>query len=189
MSHSDEEGIAAIKAAIDSGCNYINAGEFYGPPEKNSLRLVRLFIERYPEYASKMVLNVKGGMNLQTMQPAGSKEDIAKSIENCLEQLGPKIKIDHFEPARRDFNVDFEKDTLATITQFVEQGKIGGLALSELNANTARQAAKSFNVRALEIEFSLFHLDPLHKGVLKTCAELNIPVIAYCKSDPPFLHA
>lgn len=181
VTYPDDEGIAALKTAVDSGCSYINAGEFYGPPEKNSLRLVRLFLERYPDYADKIVLNVKGAFSLQTFKGTGSKEDTAKSIENCLQQLGPNVKIDQFEPARRDLDIDFEKDTLATIHEYVKEGKIGGLALSELNAETVRQVAKSFEVGAMELEFSLFHIDPLHNGLLKACAELNIPVLAYCK--------
>ncbi|CAH0017146.1 unnamed protein product [Clonostachys rhizophaga] len=173
----DEKAIAAIKTAIDSGCNYLNGGEFYGPPNANSLALLRKYFEKYPEDAKKVVLNVKGAMSPQRT-PDASKEGIIRSIDNCLNTLGPVGRIDQFEPARKDKNVPFE-ETLETIDGYVKSGKIGGISVSELGAETLRKAASQFNITSLEIELSLFRTEPITNGLLAACAELNIPVLAY----------
>ncbi|MCJ1282146.1 hypothetical protein MMC26_001469 [Xylographa opegraphella] len=93
--------------------------------------------------------------------------------------LGGTAKIDMFEFGRRDPNTPLET-TLATLDELVQEGKIGGVALSEVNAETIRAAAKITNIVAVEIEISLFCTDPLTNGITKACAELNIPIIAYC---------
>jgi pyridoxine 4-dehydrogenase len=177
---SEEESFAAIKAALESGCNYFNGGIFYGTPEHNSLTLLQKYFQKYPEDADKVVLNIKGGVG-SDRRPLGSKEYIASSIENAVKLLGPVGRIDQFEPARKDLNHDYETETLSTIESFVKSGKIGGIACSEINVDTLRSAAKSFNITSLEIEVSLFSIEPLNNGLLQACGELNIPVLAYCK--------
>ena len=90
---------------------------------------------------------------------------------------GPKGKIDMFECARRDPNVPLA-DTLLTLSELVDEGKIGGVALSEVSAATIREAANMTKIVAVEVELSLFSRDPLTNGIIKACAELDIPIIA-----------
>lgn len=185
---TDEAAFAVIKAAIESGCNYLNGGEFYGTPERNSLTLLRSYFEKYPEDASKVVINIKGGLGAH-MVADGSKEGISRSIDNVLRMLGPVGRIDQFEAARKDTKVDYEKDTLGTIQEYIDAGKIGGISCSEVNATTLRNAVKAgYKIGALETELSLFTLDPLENGLLEACGELGITVLAYCESLSPFFH-
>jgi pyridoxine 4-dehydrogenase len=179
MGLTDEQGIEAIRAAISCGANYLDGGQFYGPPTRNSLTLLNKYFEKYPEDVGKIVLNIKGGMG-PDMAPAGDTESIRRSIETCLQALGPVGRIDQFEAARKDPNVPYE-ETLAAIQSYVDAGKIGGIACSELGADTLRKAAEKFKITALEIEVSLFRTEPLTNGLLATCAEFDIPVLAYCK--------
>ncbi|KAF5665777.1 putative pyridoxine 4-dehydrogenase [Fusarium heterosporum] len=176
----DETTFAAIRTALDVGCNWLNGGEFYGPPDANSLALIRRYLEKYPEDADRIVLTIKGGLGPNWI-PIGTKENIRQSIDNCIETLGPVGRIASFEAARRDPDVDYEEDTLATINEYVKEGKIDGISCSELNADTLRSAAKKFKITALEIELSLFTTDPLTNGLLEACGELDIAVLAYCE--------
>lgn len=176
----DDDAFTAIKAALDAGCNYFNGGEFYGTPDNNSLTLLSRYFAKYPEDAEKVVLNVKGALE-PDRTPSGSKDATQQSIDNVIRMLGPVGRIDQFQAARKDPTVDYEKDTLSTIEKNVRDGKVGGISCSEINAKTLRSAAKSFNITALEIELSLFTTEPLTNGVLEACAELDIPVLAYCK--------
>lgn len=176
---SEEDIFAALKAALDSGCNYWDGGEFYGTPEHNSLTILNKYFEKYPEDADKVVLNVKGGVNPKDRSADGSKEGITASIENCLRMLGPRGHIDQFEAARKDLKHDYESVTLSTIDGFVKAGKVGSIACSEINANTLRSAAKKFDIKAVELDLSLFNLDTLNNGLLETAGELGIPVLAY----------
>lgn len=107
-----------------------------------------------------------------------SPEYTRQSIENCLKLIGDKGKIDMWEIARRDTQEDYVK-SLRVIDEYVKQGKIGGVSLSEVNANSIRQATKVVKVVGVEIELSLFQTDPLHNGVCAACAEFDIPIFAY----------
>jgi pyridoxine 4-dehydrogenase len=165
-----------MRAALEGGSNLWNGGEIYGPPERNSLVLLNKYYAKYPEDASKVVLNIKGGMGAN-MLPDGSPEGVRRSVENSLKQLGSTGKIDMFECARKDPNTPIEV-TMQALEELVKEGKIGGIALSEVNANTIRQAAKVAKITAVEVEFSLFSTDVLTNGVAKACAELKIPILA-----------
>ena len=60
----------------------------------------------------------------------------------------------------------------------MKEDKIGGVALSEVNGDTIRAAAKITRIVAVEVEISLFSTERLPNGVARACAELNIPTIA-----------
>ncbi|KAH7170600.1 NADP-dependent oxidoreductase domain-containing protein [Dactylonectria macrodidyma] len=174
----DDQAFAAIRAALDAGCNYFNGGEFYGPPDKNSPALLRRYLERHPEDASRIVVNIKGALG-RDYQPRGDKQGVRESIDACLQTIGPNATIHQFEAARKDPKADYVEETLATIDEYVRAGKIGGISCSEINANTLREAAAKFAVTAVEVELSLFYNEPMSNGLLEACAELNIPVLAY----------
>ena len=165
-----------MRASLEAGCNLWNGGEFYGPPERNSLVLLNRYYAKYPEDASKVVLNIKGGIG-SNFAPDGSPDGIRRSVENCVKQLGSTGKIDMFECARKDPNTPIEV-TMQALGELVKEGKIGGIALSEVNANTIRQAAKVTKIAAVEIEMSLFSTEALTNGVAEACAELKIPILA-----------
>jgi len=173
---SEEQAFVAMRAALASGCNFWNAGEFYGTPEYNSLHLLEKYFTKYPEDASKVVLSIKGGLN--KMHPDGSPENLKKSINNCHKLLGGKKSIDIFEMARVDKNTPLEI-TLKALEEHVKSGSIGGIALSEVSAATIKKAASITTIVAVEVELSLWSTDILSNGVAAACAEHNIPIIAY----------
>jgi hypothetical protein len=49
-----------MKASLAAGCNFWNAGEFYGTESYNSLHLLNRYFTKYPEDADKVVLSIKG---------------------------------------------------------------------------------------------------------------------------------
>lgn len=172
----EEQAFKAMKAALASGCNLWNAGEFYGTKEYNSLHLMERYFAKYPEDAAKVVLSIKGG--LKDMHPDGSPENIKASVENCLKVLKGRKSIDIFEMARVDKKVPLEI-TLKALEEYVKEGKIGGIGLSEAGAATIRKAAGITRIVALETELSLFTTDIFSNGIAAACAEHNIPIIAY----------
>ncbi|RYP10916.1 hypothetical protein DL764_000352 [Monosporascus ibericus] len=153
------------------------AGMHYGTPEANSLHLLKYYFEQYPEDASKVVLSIKGAFGPRT-GPDGSPEGIRASVEEALGVLGGTKTIDIFECARVDPKVPIET-SIGTLAELVKEGKIGGIGLSEVGANTIRKAAAVHPIAGVEVEMSLFTPDPLHNGVADTCHELGIPIIAY----------
>ncbi|KAK5657114.1 hypothetical protein OQA88_3642 [Cercophora sp. LCS_1] len=173
-----EEAFKAMRAALAEGKNFWNAGEFYGPPDNNSLTLLEAYFAKYPEDADKVVLSVKGAINPTTHKPDGSPEEIRRSIDTCLAQLKGRKKIDIFECARRDPTVPMAT-TFAAIQEYVDKGLVGGIALSEVAAPTIHEAVKLTKVVAIELEVSLWCTDIFNNGVAAACAEHNIPIVAY----------
>lgn len=115
-----------MKAALNSGCNLWNGGEFYGKPEANSLQLLNRYFTKYPEDAEKVVISIKGGLVPGQMKTDGSEKNVRRSIEECLKVLDGKKFLDIFEMARQDTSTPLE-ETINTMAQYVKEGKIGGI--------------------------------------------------------------
>ena len=174
-----------MKAALSTGANFWNGGEFYGTPDHNSLHLLNRYFTKYPEDADKVVLSIKGGIG-PDMRPDGREENVRRSVDNCLKLLGGKKTLDIFECARVDPNTPIET-TIAVLAACVREGKIKGISLSEVKAETIRRAHKVHPICAVEEEFSLWSTDILSNGVAATCAELDIPIVAYSPLGRGFL--
>ncbi|KGO78105.1 Aldo/keto reductase [Penicillium italicum] len=175
---SAEVCFETLNTALELGANFWNAGELYGTPEYNSLHLLNKYFTKYPENADKVVLSIKGGLKKGELAPDGSEENIRRSVDECLRLLDGKKKLDIFECARQDSAFPVE-ETVKVLAEYVKEGKIGGIGLSEVDAETIRRAHKVHPIAAVEVEMSLWSTDILHNEVAKTCAELDIPVIAY----------
>ncbi|KAL4864094.1 hypothetical protein BDV12DRAFT_176698 [Aspergillus spectabilis] len=173
-----EQAFETMRTALKNGCNLFNGGEFYGPRTYNSLVLLERYLEKYPEDADKIVVNIKGGINPQTHKPDGSVEGTRRTLDDSIAQLKGRKKINQFEFARRDQNVPME-ETLAVMNEYIEAGKLGGVALSEVRAETIHEAVKHTKVVAVEVELSLFTTDALENGVAAACAQYGIPLVAY----------
>ena len=113
-----------------------------------------------------------------SLHGAGSADNTRKSIRGIIEQLGGKKKLDIWNPGRRDPNVPLE-ETFKAAQEFIDSGELTALALSEVNADTLREGAKVTELALCELELSMFTPDILKNGVAATCAELDIPVMAY----------
>jgi pyridoxine 4-dehydrogenase len=150
-----EDSVTLMKSTLAKGANFWNGGIFYGTPKYNSLHLLNAYFTKYPEDASKVVISIKGGLDLGKHAISGTKEWLVPEIEESLKLLDGKCKIDIFECARVDPNVPIEK-TIEVLAEFVKAGKIGGIGMSECSANSIRRAAKVHTIASVEVEYSLF---------------------------------
>ncbi|WYZ42838.1 hypothetical protein EsH8_VI_000537 [Colletotrichum jinshuiense] len=176
---SDEQAFEAMRAALQNGNNFWNGGEFYGTPEHNSMVLLERYFAKYPEDADKVVLSIKGGVNLQKFVPDGSPEGIRTSLDNVISQLKGRKKVDIFECARRDKNTPLEVTFGVLQKEYIDTGKLGGICLSEVSAETIHEAVKHAKIVGVEVELSLFCTDTLTNGIAAACAQHGIPLIAY----------
>ncbi|OTB16003.1 hypothetical protein K445DRAFT_317634 [Daldinia sp. EC12] len=185
----EERAFATLKAALANGMNFWNGGEFYGPPENNSLVLLERYFAKYPEDADKVVLSIKGGVEISvhSHEPDGSPEGTRRSIDNCLRQLKGRKKIDIFEFGRRDPRVPMSVTFGVIENEYVKTGKIGGISLSEVRAETIHEAVKITKIVGVEVELSLFSREILENGVADACAQYDIPLIAYSPIGRGFL--
>ena len=173
-----DQSFAIMNAALGSGANYWNGGEFYGHPENNTLHLIRDYFTKYPEKAGEVVLCVKGNRTPGSLEFDGTEKGVRRSVDECVRVLGATKKLDIFECARVDLRTPIE-ETVGVLAACVREGKIRGIGLSEVRAETIRRAAKVHPIAQVEVELSLWSTDVLHNGVAQACRELNIPLMAY----------
>ncbi|RYO89896.1 hypothetical protein DL766_006941 [Monosporascus sp. MC13-8B] len=174
-----EQAFEAMRTAIKNGANFWNGGVFYGPREYNSLVLLERYFEKYPKDAEKVVISIKGGMEVNGTGADGSPEGTRRALDECLAQLKGRKFLDIFEFARRDPNVPMEVTFRVLEDEYVRTGKLGGISLSEVRAETIHEAVKHTKIVAVEVELSLFATDALENGVAAACAQYGIPLIAY----------
>jgi pyridoxine 4-dehydrogenase len=175
---SQKQSFAAMNAALECGCNYWNGGEFYGTSERNSLHLLNEYFTEYPEKASQVLLTIKGGRTPGKFEFDGTAKGVRRSVDECLRVLNGKKTLDIFECARVDPNTPIE-ETIGVLAELVKEGKIGGIGLSEVKAETIRRAAKVHPIAQVEVELSLWSPNVLYSGVADACAELGIPLMGY----------
>ncbi|KIJ38065.1 hypothetical protein M422DRAFT_33413 [Sphaerobolus stellatus SS14] len=204
---SDEQAFEAIIKGVDAAGGakvLLNSGEFYGENfSTTNLELLARFYKKYPEYADKTVLSVKGGVDLanghaisrylydyRLAKPHLSKkislEFLRKSIDNINAKLEGTKHVDIFEAARVDPNRSIE-EAMNNMKTLIEEGKFSHVGLSECSAETLRRANAVVPVAAVEIEVSPFSYEEETRKVIATAKELNIPVAAYSPLGRGFL--
>ncbi|KAJ6475534.1 aldo/keto reductase, partial [Mycena sanguinolenta] len=179
---TDEVCFASIKAGVDAlpaGAKmFLNsAGEFYSKtwgPE--NLDLLSRFFAKYPEYADRTFLSVKGAM--AGMSPDCSAENLRKSVLNIQTHLGPHKKMDLYQPARVDPKIPIE-DVMRSLVVLLKEGHFAHIGLSECSAKTLRRAHAVHPVTAAEIEVSLWTYETGTKDLIETARELGVSVLAY----------
>ncbi len=151
----------------------------YGIEEANSLHLMNRYFTKYPEDADKVVLCIKSGLvEIRTFQMDCSPENMQKMVDKCNRILDGKKFIDLFGCARVDPDVPIEL-TVQALDELVKQGKIGGIQLSEVRADTIRRAAKITKIDMVEAEVSLWATDVFTNGVAEVCGKLGIVIVAH----------
>ncbi|WP_067816034.1 aldo/keto reductase [Nocardia inohanensis] len=172
----DATSIATVHAAIDSGANLIDTGDFYGMGHNEQL-IRRALTERKRE---DVLLSVKfgamrgpdGSFGGVDTRPAATKNFLAYS----LQRLGTDY-LDIYRPARLDPNVPIE-ETIGGLAEMVQAGFIRHIGLSEVGAETLRRAAAVHPIVDLQIEYSLISRG-IEDEILPTARELGIGITAY----------
>ncbi|HZS39288.1 MAG TPA: aldo/keto reductase [Polyangia bacterium] len=172
---SDDQGIAAIHAAIERGVTLLDTGDFYGMG-RNEL-LVRRAVEGRRD---RVQISVKfGGLRSPDgswlgfdARPAAVKNFAAYS----LNRLGVDV-IDIYRPARLDPAVPIE-DTIGAIAELVQKGYVRHVGLSEVGVETIRRAHATHPIVDLQIEYSLASRAPEAK-IFPALAELSISATLY----------
>ena len=177
---SEEVCFETLNTALELGANFWNAGELYGTADYNSLHLLSKYFTKYPENADKVVLSVKGGLKKGEIIADGSEKNIRRSVDECLRLLEGKKKLDIFECARQDPAYPVEH-TIKVLAEYVKEGKIGGIGLSEIDAETIRRAY-------VPLDFMVFVFlwtnSTLTASLDKRCTRL-LPSRLKCRYGPP----
>lgn len=173
----ENESIATIRAALDSGINFLNTGDFYGAGH-NELLVGKAIKGR----RSEAFISVKFGAIFYGNQWIGMDlrpASIKNFINYSLVRLGVDT-IDLYQPSRLDNSVPLE-DVIGTIADLIREGKVRHLGVSEVTASQLRQANSIHPVTALEIGYSLADRQ-VEKDLLPTAKELGIGVVAFANT-------
>ncbi|KAE8367651.1 NADP-dependent oxidoreductase domain-containing protein [Aspergillus caelatus] len=162
----DEKAFKVLKTALTAGANVWNGADFYGLPNNNSLHLMNRYFTAYPEDAEK------------TFSMDCSRNGLRAFADNALKILDGKKKIDIFGLGRVDPNVPIEESVRA-LAELREEGKIGGIQLSEVRADTIRRAARVTKIDMVEAEVSLWSREVFENGIAEACAENDIVLVAH----------
>nr|WP_246577093.1 aldo/keto reductase [Actinospica durhamensis] len=174
----ESESIETIRAAVESGVNLLDTGDFYGMGHNEMLlgrALKQLGLDR-----DAVRISVKFGAQ---RGPDGSwlgYDARPAAVKTALAYTLTRLGVDHidvYRPARLDPRVPIE-ETVGAIGELVQAGYVRQVGLSEVGAETIRRAHAAHPITDLQIEYSLISRG-LEEAILPTTRELGIGITAY----------
>jgi aryl-alcohol dehydrogenase-like predicted oxidoreductase len=180
----ETEAISTIHQAIDLGVTFLDTADAYGSGHNETL-IGKAIKDRRDKViiATKFGLSdiSKGGYAIPVN---GRPEYVRSACDASLKRLGIDT-IDLYYQHRVDPNTPIE-DTIGTMAELVQAGKVRFLGLSEASGATIRRAHAVHPISALQSEYSLWSRD-VEDGILATCRELNIGFIPWSPLGRGFL--
>lgn len=179
----DDESIHTLHRALDLGINFWDTAAVYGNGANETL-LGRVLKHRRHD----VVLATKCG--IQTAQvgspagPDGSPAEIRRSCDESLTRLGVDV-IDLFYLHRVDPKVPIE-DSVGTLAELIETGKVRHIGLSEAAPATIHRAVRVHPITALQSEYSLWWREP-ETDVLPVCRTHGITFVPFSPLGRGFL--
>ncbi|KAJ9661848.1 hypothetical protein H2201_006328 [Coniosporium apollinis] len=174
----DEERFAVLDKAYAIGELFWDTADVYADNEdligkwfsNNRGKRDNIFLAT--KFANKMT---DDGQMVVDSTPEWCKEACAKS----LKRLGVDF-VDLYYCHRLDGKTPVEK-TVQAMAELQKEGKIKYIGLSECSSESLRRACKVVHIDAVQVEYSPFALDIESDqiGLLKTCRELGVAIVAY----------
>ena len=179
---SREEGLAIIRAAVDSGVTFFDTAEAYGP-----LTNEELVGEALGPARDRVVIATKFGFKFDGGKQVGldSRPAHIREVADASLKRLKTDRIDLFYQHRVDPNVPIE-DVAGAVKDLIRQGKVKHFGLSEAGVQTIRRAHAVQPVTALQSEYSLWWREP-EQEVLPTLEELGIGFVPFSPLGKGFL--
>ena len=177
---SESEGIALIRQAFESGCNFFDTAEAYGEANETLVgKAVAPFRER-AVVATKFGFkngNVPDGLDSRP-------ERIRQVVEQSLRRMGTDY-IDLLYQHRVDPQVPIE-EVAGAVKDLIAEGKVKYFGLSEAGADVIRRAHAVQPVSALQSEYSMWWREP-EESVFPVLEELGIGFVPFSPLGKGFL--
>jgi len=184
----EAESLATIGKALELGINFLDTAWIYQSLRNGKMfyneELVGKAIKKFGR--DKLVVATKTGNGIADGKPfvSGKPDFIRKQLAESLERLGTDY-IDLYYLHRIDPTTPIE-ETVQCLKEFVEQGKIRYIGLSECTPSELRRAHAVHPVTAIQMEWSLQSRD-IENTVVPTARELGVAIVAYSPLGRGFL--
>ena len=168
-----DEAIAVLRRAVESGVNFIDTADSYGPEVAE-----RLIHEALHPYTDDLVIATKAGLTRSgpgDWRPVGRPEYLRQQCELSLRRLGLET-IDLFQLHRIDEKVPLEEQ-VGELAKLQEEGKIRHIGLSEVDVDQLQEAQKHATIASVQNLFNLTNRDA--EPLLDHCTEQGIGFIPW----------
>ncbi len=186
---NETESIATIHHAIESGVNFLDTSDIYGPFTNEEL-----ISKALKGCRDQVIVATKFGVIRNRPASSGGwapitgisgrPEYVRSACDASLMRLGIN-HIDLYYQHRVDADVPIE-ETVGAMADLVTAGKIRYIGLSEASALTIRRAHAVHPLSAVQSEYSLWSRDP-EDEVLPTMRELGIGFVSFSPLGRGFL--
>ena len=175
-----EDAIAILRSAVGQGVDHIDTAQFYGPCNE----LIHDALRPYPDdlmLVSKVGAEHDGDRGLV---PAQRPEQLRASVEENLDSLGAErlaaVNLRRLDAppglhAEGDQHVDLDSQ-LAELVALRDEGKIGGIGLSNVGPEQLRQALPA-GIACVQNAYSV--LDRSSEPVLDLCREHGLAWVPF----------
>ncbi len=183
----DTESLGTLARALELGVNFFDSADTYGHGHNETL--LGKFVQQVgTARRDELVIATKFGI---VREPGryerridNSPAYVRSACEASLRRLGLDC-IDLYYCHRRNPAVPIE-DMVGAMADLVRAGKVRHIGLSEVSAQSLRQAHAVHPIAALQSEYSLWSREP-ETELLATCSALGTRFVAYSPLGRAFL--
>ncbi len=178
----DKESDRLLRECLDYGYTFLDTAAMYGDGHNETI-IGKALKHRRNDYTLATKCGIyKNDTGVTAMN--GRPESIRKECEGSLRRLQTDV-IDLYYLHRVDPNVPVE-DSIGTMSELLNEGKVRTLGLSEVSTETLRRAHAVHPITALQSEYSLWSRTPERK-ILAECKTLGIAFVPFSPLARAFL--
>jgi aryl-alcohol dehydrogenase-like predicted oxidoreductase len=178
----EEQGIAVIQAALDSGVTLIDTADAYCLDQRevgHNERLIARALRGWSGDRDRIVVATKGGVVRYNggWDTDGRPAHLRSACDRSLKALGVE-RIDLYQLHAPDPSVSFE-ESVGALAELRAAGKIGMVGLSNVSVEQIRAAEGIVPITSVQNRLNPFFREALTGGVVRYCAERGIGFLAY----------
>jgi aryl-alcohol dehydrogenase-like predicted oxidoreductase len=178
-----DDSIATIHRAIEIGVTFLDTANVYGAGH-NEVLVGRALHDRRDtvQLATKFGIDLTEGWDNRKLH--GKSRYVKQACDDSLVRLGVD-HIDLYYMHRPPDDAEIE-ETVAAMSELVQEGKVRFLGLSEVDEAQLRRAHAVHPITAVQSEYSLWTRDP-ERTVVPAMRELGIGLVPFSPLGRGFL--
>jgi aryl-alcohol dehydrogenase-like predicted oxidoreductase len=175
------DAAALLRRAIDIGYDFIDTAALYGFGANEGL-IGEALADRRGQFAIASKCGMTGVDGQRVID--GRPETLRRTLEESLRRLRTDV-IDLYYLHRWDKRLPIE-ESIGAMADFVREGKVRALGLSEVSAATLRKAETVHPIAAVQNEYSPWSRN-VELGVLEATREKSGALVAFSPTGRGFL--